>query len=236
MIRFEFYQNQILKFLHKSKSILVLGASSDEASLFHKLQFRRITLSNIDLAQLKGAEKYKFKKIKIDFRNLFKIKNNSYDYVVVHASIHHTSRPHNVLLEIYRIAKYGILIIESNDSFVMRLSVKLNFSEDFEKSALNENTYTGGGVDGLNIPNYVYRWTEREIKKLFYSYQPDKKINIIFNYQNNIFNEGLSNNSIKKIIITFSYLFLKMIFFLFPKQQNLMSIYIDKKNYKKKIN
>ena len=25
----------------------------------------------------------------------------------------------------------------------MRLSVKLNFSEDFEKSALNENTYVG---------------------------------------------------------------------------------------------
>ena len=144
MIRFEFYQNQILKFLNKDKSILVLGASSDEASLFHKLQFKRVTLSNIDLAQLKGAEKYKFKKIKIDFRNLFKIKNNSYDYVVVHASIHHTSRPHNILLEMYRIAKHGILIVESNDSFVMRLSVKLNFSEDFEKSALNENTYVGG--------------------------------------------------------------------------------------------
>ena len=235
MIRFEFYQNQILKFLNKSKSILVLGASSYEAILFHKLQFKIVTLSNIDLAQLKGAEKYKFKKIKIDFRNLFKIKNNSYDYVVVHASIHHTSRPHNILLEMYRIAKHGILIIESNDSFVMRLSVKLNFSEDFEKSALNENTYVGG-VDGSNIPNYVYRWTEREIKKLFYSYQPDKKINIIFNYQNNIFNENLSKNSIKKIIITFSYLFLKIIFFLFPKQQNLMSIYIDKKNYKKRIN
>ena len=233
MIRFEFYQNQILKFLSKGKSILVLGASSDEASLFHKLQFKRVTLSNIDLAQLKGAEKYKFKKIKIDFKNLFKIKNNSYDYVVVHASIHHTSRPHNILLEMYRIAKHGILIVESNDSFVMRLSVKLNFSEDFEKSALNTCVK---GVDGSNIPNYVYRWTEREIKKLFYSYQPDKKINIIFNYQDNIFNEGLSNNSIKKIIITFSYLFLKIIFFLFPKQKNLMSIYIDKKNYKERIN
>jgi ubiquinone/menaquinone biosynthesis C-methylase UbiE len=234
MIRFEFYQNQILKFLHKNKSILVLGASSDEGNLFHKLQFKRVTLSNIDLAQLKGAEKYKFKKIKIDFRNLFKIKNNSYDYVVVHASIHHTSRPHNILLEMYRIAKHGILIVESNDSFVMRLSVKLNFSEDFEKSALNENTYVGG-VDGSNIPNYVYRWTEREIKKLFYSYQPDKKINIVFDYQDNIFNEGLSNNSIRKKIIKFSYIFLKIIFFIFPKQKNLMSIYIDKKNYKKRI-
>jgi len=235
MIRFEFYQNQILKFLHKNKSILVLGASSDEANLFHKLQFKKVTLSNIDLSQLKGAQKYNFKLIKVDFRNLFKLKNNSYDYIAVHASIHHTSKPHNTLLEMYRIAKHGILIIESNDSFIMRLSVKLNFSEDFEKSAVNESTY-GEGVDGSNVPNYVYRWTEREIKKLFYSYQPDKKINIFFNYQDNIFNEGLSDNLIKKIIITFSYIFLKIIFFLFPKQKNLISIYIDKKNYKKRIN
>ena len=235
MIRFEFYQNQILKFLNKNKSILVLGASSDEANLFHKLHFKKITLSNIDLAQLKGAEKYNFRKIKIDFRNLYRIKNSFYDFVVVHASIHHASKPHNILLEMYRIAKLGILIVESNDSFIMRLAVKLKFSEDFEKSALNYKTYVGG-VDGSHIPNYVYRWTEREIKKLFYSYQPDKKINIIFNYQNNIYNENLSDNFLKKIIIVINYVFLKTIFILFPKQQNLMSIYIDKKNYKKRIN
>jgi len=233
MVRFEFYQNQILKFLNKDKSILVLGASSYEAYLFHKSQFKKITLSNINLAQLKGAEKYNFKKIKIDFRNLYKIKNNSYDYVVVHSSIHHTSKPHNILLEMYRIAKLGVLIVESNDSFIMRLAVKLNFSEDFEKSALNYKTYVGG-VDGSHVPNYVYRWTEREIKKLFYSYQPDKKINIIFNYQNNIYNENLSDSFLKKIIIVISYVFLKIIFILFPKQQNLMSIYIDKKNFKKR--
>jgi len=235
MIRFEFYQNQILKFLNKNKSILVLGASSDEANLFHKLHFKKITLSNIDLAQLKGAEKYNFRKIKIDFRNLYRIKNSFYDFVVVHASIHHASKPHNILLEMYRIAKLGVLIVESNDSFIMRLAVKLKFSEDFEKSALNYKTYVGG-VDGSHIPNYVYRWTEREIKKLFYSYQPDKKINIIFNYQNNIYNENLSDNFLKKIIIVISYVFLKTIFILFPKQQNLMSIYIDKKNYKKRTN
>jgi hypothetical protein len=114
----------------------------------------------------------------------------------------------------------------------MKISVKLNFSEDFEKSALSQNV---GGVDGSNVPNYVYRWTEREVKKLFYSYQPDKKINIIFNYQNNIFNEILTNNSIKRIILTLSYIFLKIIFFLFPRQQNLMSIFIDKKNFKKRF-
>ena len=101
MIRFEFYQNQVLKFLNKNKSILVLGASSEEANLFYKLHYKKIILSNIDLAQLKGTEKYKFKKIKIDFRNLFKIKNNSYNDVVVQASFHHTGKPHNIFLDMH---------------------------------------------------------------------------------------------------------------------------------------
>ena len=195
MIRFKFYENQIKKFIKKNKKILILGASSKEGDLFYRLKYKNVTLSNINLEQLKNFNKKKFIIKKIDFNNLFKIKTNSYDYVIVHASIHHTNKPHSVIIEMYRIAKNGILIIEANDSWIMRTSVKLGFSEEFEKSALNKNIYVGG-VDGSNIPNYVYRWTEREVKKLFYSYQPDKKINIIFNYQNNIFNENLSNNLI----------------------------------------
>ena len=234
MIRFKFYQNEILKYLNKDSSILILGASDQEGHLFQKLRYKKVTLSNVNLVQLKDFKNKQYKKKKLNFNNLSSIKSNCYDYVVVHASIHHASKPHNILLEMYRIAKNGILVIEANDSLIMRLSVKLNFSEDFEKSALNKKNFVGG-VDESNIPNYVYRWTEREIKKLFYSYQPDKKINIIFNYQNNIFNESLSNNFIKKTIIIFTYVFLKIIFYLFPKQQNLMSIYIDKKNYKKRI-
>lgn len=234
MIRFKFYENEILKYLNKDSSILVLGASDQEGHLFQKLNFKNVTLSNVNLVQLKNFKNKKYQKKKINFNNLSKIKSNFYDYVVVHASIHHASKPHNILLEMYRIAKNGILVIESNDSLIMRFSVRLNFSEDFEKSALNKKNFVGG-VDGSNIPNYVYRWTEREILKLFYSYQPDKKINIIFNYQNNIFNENLSDNFIKKTIIVFTFVFLKIIFYLFPKQQNLLSIYIDKRNYKKRI-
>ena len=34
----------------------------------------------------------------LNFNNLSSIKSNCYDYVVVHASIHHASKPHNILL------------------------------------------------------------------------------------------------------------------------------------------
>lgn len=234
MIRFKFYEEQILKYLKKNKTILVLGASYAEAALFHKLKFKKVTLSNINLDQLKNTNIFNFKRKKLDFKFLENVKKNSYDFVIVHASIHHTSKPHNALLDMYRIAKDGVLIIESNDSYIMKLAVKLKFSEEFEKSALNKNFFVGG-VDGTNTPNYVYRWTEREIRKLFFSYEPDKEINIKFDYQNNIYNENLSNNPLKKVIVVLSYIFLKLLFIIFPKQQNLMSIYIDKKNLQRRV-
>lgn len=234
MIRFEFYENQIKKFIKENKKILILGASSKEADLFYKLKYKKVTLSNINLQQLNNLNKNKFLIKKIDFNNLYKIKSNSYDYVIVHASIHHTNKPYSVVIEMYRIARNGILIIEANDSWIMRISVKLGFSEEFEKSGLNEKNFVGG-VNATNIPNYVFRWTEREIYKLFSSFEPQKKLKIIFNYQNNIFNENLVNTFYKKLILFLTFVILKFIFIFFPKQQNLMSIFVDKTSSKKRL-
>ena len=234
MIRFEFYENQIKKFIKENKKILILGASSKEADLFYKLKYKKVTLSNINLQQLNNLNKNKFLIKKIDFNNLYKIKSNSYDYVIVHASIHHTNKPHSVIIEMYRIARNGILIIEANDSWIMRTSVKLGFSEEFEKSALNEKDFVGG-VNATDTPNYIFRWTEREIYKLFSSFEPQKELKIIFDYQNNILNENLVNTFYKKLILFLTFIILKLVFIFFSKQQNLMSIYVDKINSKKRL-
>ena len=83
----------------------------------------------------------------------------------------------------YRISKKGILIIEANDSLLVRLAVKLNYAEKFELSAVKNGST---GVDDTNIPNYVYRWSEREIYKLLNSYKPEIIHNINFEYENHI--------------------------------------------------
>ena len=42
MIRFKFYQNEILKYLNKDSSILILGASDQEGHLFQKLRYKNL--------------------------------------------------------------------------------------------------------------------------------------------------------------------------------------------------
>ena len=117
----------------------------------------------------------------------------------------------------YRVSKKGVLIIESNVSLIVRTAVKLNFAEEFEISAVKSGST---GVDDTNIPNYIYRWTEREIYKLINSYKPNIIHKINFQYTNHLRLTGLKSFIIKII--------LKLIFMVFNKQQNIMGIFIDK--------
>ena len=131
--------------------------------------------------------------------------------------IHHSSKPHNAVLELYRVSSKGVLIIEANDSIISRLACKLGFSEEYELSAVKKNI-TSGGVDNSIIPNYVYRWTEREIIKLNKSFEPKIKHKIKFDY-------GYHIKFTKMLIIKVMF---KVFFGIFPKQKNLLSIFINK--------
>jgi len=117
----------------------------------------------------------------------------------------------------YRVSKKGILIIEANDSLIIRIACKLGISEDYEISAIKKNV-NFGGVDNTGVPNYVFRWTEKEIFKLFNSYKPEIEHNIIFNY-------SFHFKFFKSVAIN---LLLTIFFFFFKKQGNLMSIFINK--------
>ena len=125
----------------------------------------------------------------------------------------------------YRVARKGVLIIEARDSLLMKTMVKLNVAEKYEISAVTHQDEYGdyGGVDNTEIPNYVYRWTEREVNKLLKSLDPSKKNTIIFDYENDLTNIK-SKNPLIKIIIFFA----KIFFIFFKKQQNCLSIFIDK--------
>jgi hypothetical protein len=143
-------------------------------------------------------------------------------------------KPHLAILEMYRVSKIGTLIIEGNDSWLMRVSAKLRMSEDFEVSSVDKNNKLGG-VEESGIPNYVYRWNERELFKTLSSYEPEIQHKIYFNYENDLENSGTQNHKYKNKIYSLIKLFLKIFFIFFKKQQNLLSIYIDKKESKKRI-
>ena len=210
MSRENFYKKQIVKYIkNKNSKILVLGAENLTKSIF-ELNYNNVTFTNIENSKEKDLNYFK----NIHDINL---KDNSYDYCVAHACIHHSSKPHLAILELYRVCSEGALIVEANDSLLSRLACKLGFSEEYELSAIQKNIISGG-VDNTNVPNYVYRWTEREVIKLMKSFRPDLKHNILFDYGHQI---KFTNSKIIN-------LFFDIFFMIFKKQKNLLAIYINK--------
>ncbi len=230
MNRWSFYKKNLLEYIDKKFSILIIGGSQKEFDLLKKLEYENVTISNFFPDQSKFSSKI----IHVDATNI-QFDDNSFDYVITHACIHHMRRPHSAILEMYRVSRVGTLIIEGNDSIIMRLSSKLGFSETFETSSLDKNNKSKGGVEESGIPNYVYRWTEREIFKTLASYEPNLEHKIIYKYANDLENTEVQNNRFQNIIYKCIKLLLKVFFIFFKKQQNLLSIYIDKKKSSKRI-
>ncbi len=211
MGRETFYKNQVAKYIkNKDAKILVLGAGKLDQDIFENLNYKNVKFTNIENSKEKNLD---------HFNNLHDIKlnDNSYDYCVAHACIHHSSKPHLAVLELFRVCSEGSLIIEANDSLLSRLACKLGFSEEYELSAIKKNIDTGG-VDNTNIPNYVYRWTEREVIKLMKSFRPELKHKIFFDYDHQI---KFTNSKLINLLFN-------IFFMIFKKQKNLLSIYINK--------
>lgn len=211
MARIEFYKRNLENYIeNKSAAILVLGADTLDQNLFYELGYKNVVFSNYNNSKNKEGYKNLLMQ-KID------LNDGSFDYCVAHACVHHSSQPHNSVLEMYRVAKKGVLVIEANDCLLTRIACKFKIAEEFEKTAVEKNI-THGGVDNTNVPNYVYRWTEREVYKLINSYVPNKNHQINYLYDYDI---KFTKNILVKVFFNF-------FFVIFKKQQNLFSFFINK--------
>jgi len=224
-MRDKFYKIIISKYLNPDSRILVVGAGPIDIKVFNSLGFKKVKFTNL-------ITNKKFNKIKYQNMENLKYPENSFDYSVVHASLHHMSKPYKGLYEMFRVSKKGMLVIESHDNFIMRLLIKMNLTEDYEYSSIK---YTGskinkGGVDGTNIPNYVYRFSESEFIKFSKSLDLNKSHKLHFDYYLSLdnveskFSKKLLGKILKLIIINVSYIF----FFIFKKQKNELSFFLKK--------
>ena len=98
--------------------------------------------------------------------------DQSVDWAVVNAGLHHCASPHKALCEMLRISRKGVLVLEARDSRLMRLASWMGLSGEFETAPALLSDGQWGGYRNTNIPNYVYRWTEREFEKTVMSYAP----------------------------------------------------------------
>jgi len=78
----------------------------------------------------------------------------SFDWAVVRDGLHHLARPVKGLYELERVSSEGFAILEGQDSWLVRLLVRLG---------LGENRDPAGG--------YVYRFSRRELYKILSSVQ-----------------------------------------------------------------
>lgn len=98
--------------------------------------------------------------------------DGSFDHVIAHSGLHHCSRPHEALHEMYRVARRTVVFVENQDSLLMRLAARVGTGRVYEFPAVIDGGYVSGGVDGSGVPNFVYRWTRRELLKTVAAFDP----------------------------------------------------------------
>ncbi len=154
--------------LATSDSVLIIcGGPLDEA-VMRQVGFKNFKLTNIDgTTERQDAEN-------LDYAD------GSIDVVIVHAGLHHCYSPHRALLEMYRVARKTAVAFESRDSLLMRIAVRLGLTMDYEVDSVTPDGK--GGVAETGVPNFIYRWTEREVKNVIACFDPVRVPCISFFY------------------------------------------------------
>jgi SAM-dependent methyltransferase len=154
-----------------SKVLVVCGGAVDRDA-FDGLGFREVTISNLD-SRMRGDEFAPYGWCMQDTEELG-FEDGAFDFVVVHQGLHHCHSPHRGLLEMYRVARRGVVAFEPRDTRLVRLGVRLGFGQEYEVAAVAGNGLQFGGVGNSGTPNFVYRWTEREIEKTIQTFAPER--------------------------------------------------------------
>jgi len=214
----------------KDVTILVCCGGDTDKKIFELAGFNNVTISNLD-DKMVGDEflpyKYKYEDI-----TSLSFDNNSFDYVITRNGIHHTSLPHKSIIEMYRVAKKGIICLESRDSFIMRVLTKLGLTLEYEHATVYYNDCKYGDVNNTEIPNYVFRWTEREIEKTIKSYAPYAKHHFKYKYGTAFpsIPKQEKNNRFKLLFMNLMQPLYWVFTKIFTRQQNLFAFYIEMPN------
>jgi SAM-dependent methyltransferase len=166
--------------LSRSMRILVLCGGPLDRDVLDRCGFTNVVISNLD-PRLHGPSFAPFAWSYQDAEHLT-FADDEFDFCIVHNGLHHCHSPHRALLEMYRIARVGLLVFEPRDGMLVRLGVRLNVGQEYEVAAVFDNDMTFGGVRNSELPNYVYRWTPNEVRKAIRTFAPIGKHRFAFYY------------------------------------------------------
>lgn len=206
--------------LATTSSLLVVAGGAAERDLFELLKLQKATITNLDTGQVNDAL-YPYEWDYQDAQSLTYV-DKSYDWVVVVDGLHHCASPHRALTEMYRCCRVGVIAVEARDSLVMRVATRFGFSSSYEIEAVRHQGGMSGGLENGPVPNYVYRWTEREFHKTIRSCDPTGTPQIFFRYGLNLPYEtaSLRGWKAKTIVMRLAEPLLKLFMGVFPRQKN----------------
>ena len=167
--------------LRRDMKILVACGGDYDKDVLLQCGFTHVTISNLD-SRMHGES---FAPYAWEFQDAEQLTfaDNQFDLAVAHSGLHHCRSPHRALLEMYRVAREGVIVFEPADNWVTRVGVRLGLGQQYEVAAVADNGCRFGGQKNTAIPNYVYRWTEREVEKTIYSYAPFGRHRFLYFYR-----------------------------------------------------
>ncbi|GJG87401.1 hypothetical protein tb265_25820 [Gemmatimonadetes bacterium T265] len=162
-----------------TRVLVVCGGDYDRQSLL-ACGLTDVVISNVD-PRMQGDE---FAPYAWSFQDVedITLPDGAFDFVIAHSGLHHCRSPHRGLCEMYRVARRGVLVFEPRDGLLPRLAVRLDLGQEYEVAAVFDNGMAFGGVRNTEVPNFVYRWTEGEVRKTIQSYAPIGRHHFAFYY------------------------------------------------------
>lgn len=214
--------------LRKEDAILCVCAGESERDVFATLGFTHVTISNLDERMTADG----FKPFAWSFQDAqdLSFEDGSFDVVFVADGLHHCSSPHRALIEMYRVARRTVIVVESRDNALMRIANRLGLSPEYELEAVIDHGFKYGGRDNTPIPNYIYRWTEAEFEKTLNSYDPVGPRVYRYFYDLNLPFEAakLRKSPLKYWILRLADIPLRVMLLFFKRQRNTLAMVATK--------
>ena len=146
---------QMMRVPLSGKTVLsVCGGDGQEADFFQQYG-ARVTLVDLSTVALTAARirNHDLQCACMDTESLT-FADRSFDWAIVRDGLHHLARPIKGLYELERVAREGFVILEGQDSLPVRLLCAFGIADNWDPA---------GG--------YVYRFSRRELLKVFSSMQ-----------------------------------------------------------------
>jgi SAM-dependent methyltransferase len=156
--------------LDRDMRLLAVCAGVEDRNVLERNGFEHVVISNVD-TRPNAQEFAPFSWSYQDAESLT-WPDGAFDFTIVHSGLHHCHSPHRALLEMYRVSTRGVVLFEPYDNWLTAMGVKLGIGQDYEHAAVFYNGCTHGGVRNGCVPNYIYRWTEKEIVKTISAFAP----------------------------------------------------------------